>query len=191
MDITKFLFRTNPPIQPSCHCFFKATWLNNSHVFFYVQVQPRAGHSYLFTEIIWPISQAGLVVEECGSLIGRGHGPVPLRFRQSHTAYGLCRVFNESTCGGKSAHGTDTATLNKRGEELLDLLYIEEYCSEFIFHESSEQSWAWERALSETDAREGRMDGTTIVARLYSVSEGQGRGGVGGYSSPGWWGGKT
>jgi hypothetical protein len=80
------------------------------------------------------------VVEECGSLIGSGHDPVPLRFRQSQTAYELCRVFNERTCGGKSAHGTDTATLNKREEELLDLLCIEECCSEFIFHGSSEQS---------------------------------------------------
>lgn len=80
------------------------------------------------------------MVEERGSLIGRGYDPVPLRFRQSQTAYELCQVFNESTCGGNSAHGTDTAMLNKREEELLDLLYIEEYCSEFIFHESSEQS---------------------------------------------------
>lgn len=77
---------------------------------------------------------------KCGSLIGRGHDQVPLRFRESQTAYALCRVFNERTCGEKSAHGTGTATLNKREEELLDLVYTEEYCSEFIFHESSEQS---------------------------------------------------
>ena len=70
----------------------------------------------------------------------QGKNPVPLRVRQSQTAYGMCRVYNESTCGGNSAHGTDTAMLNKREEELLDLAYIEEYCSEFIFHESSEQS---------------------------------------------------
>ena len=73
-------------------------------------------------------------------MIGMGHDPFPMRFRQAQTAYGLRPVFNETTCGGKSAHGTDTTTLNKREEELLDLLYIEEYCSEFIFHESSEQS---------------------------------------------------
>lgn len=171
MDIRQFLFLTNRPIQLSCHCFFNATWLR-AHMFYLWLNSATCGsqlpfHQYNLTYITVRTGGRRVWIVDW-----QGKNPVPLRVRQSQTAYGMCRVYNESTCGGNSAHGTDTAMLNKREEELLDLAYIEEYCSEFIFHKSSEQSWAWERALSETDACEGRMDGTTIVARLYSVSDG-------------------